>query len=145
MKIKKIINKHDRAVVLIGTAVLPKKTNSCDWDALIDQICLSPYFKDKTVVIECEPIKSRGEIADILSGVRSRTINLIVYYTEKSYEYLLKYEPSLLKMIDILIDGEIKDVSNKVPFRFSENQRIIDVVSSLESGNVVYHKLDVEL
>lgn len=145
MKIKKIVNKHDRAVVLVGTAVLPKRPSKVDWEALIDQLCVNPYFKDKTIIIECEPIQSRGEIADILDGVRSRTTNLIVYYTEKTYEFLLKNEPTLLSMIDILIDGEIGDKSNKVPFRFSENQRIIDVVDSLEKGSLIYHKLDVEL
>lgn len=144
MKIKKIINKHDRAVVLLGTAVLPK-TKSTNWDDLVAQMCVNPYFKDKTVIVECEPISSRGEITDILHGVRGRTINLIMYYTEKSYEYLLKNEPSLLSMIDILVDGEVGEVSKKVPFRFSDNQRIIDVVASLEQGCVVYHKLDVEI
>lgn len=145
MIIKKIVKQSDRAVVLVGTAVLPKEPSGVNWEVLIGHISASPYFKDKTVIIECEPIKSRGEIAEIVEGVRERTTNLIVYYTTKSYEYLRVYEQGLLKVIDILIDGQITELSKSVPFRFSTNQRIIDVVASAESGKLIYHKLDVEL
>ncbi len=45
----------------------------------------------------------------------------------------------LLKLIDVLVDGEfVAALKNlKIPFRGSENQRIIDVPASLASGSTV--------
>lgn len=45
----------------------------------------------------------------------------------------------LLQLIDVLVDGEfmIERKNLKLPFRGSENQRIINVKKSLASGNIV--------
>ena len=46
----------------------------------------------------------------------------------------------LLSYIDILVDGEfvVAQKNLKVNFRGSDNQRIIDVKKSLETGDVVH-------
>lgn len=45
----------------------------------------------------------------------------------------------LLKLIDVLVDGEfvVAKKNLRIPFRGSENQRIIDVPASLQSGKTV--------
>ena len=49
----------------------------------------------------------------------------------------------MLKLIDVLVDGEFieeqKDIS--LEFRGSANQRIIDVQKSLESGDTILYNL----
>ena len=49
----------------------------------------------------------------------------------------------MLSYIDVLVDGEfvLELKSLTIPFRGSENQRIIDVPKTLESGSVVEYTL----
>ncbi len=80
----------------------------------------------------------------IAEEVRDRGLNILCY-SGYTFEQLVKRGESdgnvssLLEKIDILIDGpfekDLKDLTLK--FRGSSNQRIIDVKSSLEKGNVV--------
>jgi anaerobic ribonucleoside-triphosphate reductase activating protein len=86
----------------------------------------------------------------------AKSIGLNVWcYTGFTYELLLMMATKkdkylkLLQNIDVLIDGkfmiELRSLSTK--FRGSSNQRVIDVQSSLESGEVVlvskYHTTDI--
>lgn len=52
-------------------------------------------------------------------------------------------QAELLKEVDVLIDGryveELGDLSGKLFFRGSWNQRIIDVKETVKSGNIVIH------
>ena len=49
----------------------------------------------------------------------------------------------MLRLIDVLVDGEFVQelYSVALAFRGSENQRIIDVKKSLETGKIVWHDL----
>ncbi len=49
----------------------------------------------------------------------------------------------MLRLIDVLVDGEFVQelYSVALAFRGSENQRIIDVKKSLETGEIVWHDL----
>ena len=49
----------------------------------------------------------------------------------------------MLSLIDVLVDGEFVQelYSVALAFRGSENQRIIDVKKSLETGKIVWHAL----
>ena len=49
----------------------------------------------------------------------------------------------MLSLIDVLVDGEFVQelYSVALAFRGSENQRIIDVKKSLETGEIVWHAL----
>ena len=55
----------------------------------------------------------------------------------------LPYTKELVSYIDVLVDGPfIEDKKNlNLQFRGSENQRIIDVKKSLETGEIVWHDL----
>ena len=55
------------------------------------------------------------------------------------FERLLKESPELLQEIDVLVDGPFifKQFHPSLAFRGSRNQRIIDVKSSIDSGEVV--------
>ena len=50
----------------------------------------------------------------------------------------------LLKLIDVLVDGEFVDTKKNISlsFRGSENQRIIDLTATLKSGKTVVLDLD---
>lgn len=49
----------------------------------------------------------------------------------------------MLSLIDVLVDGEFVQelYSVALAFRGSENQRIIDVKKSLETGKIIWHDL----
>lgn len=77
----------------------------------------------------------------------AHSIGLNVWaYTGFLYEALLngnKERKELLKNIDVLVDGkfEIANKSLDCKFRGSTNQRLIDVVKSLEEGKVVLYDI----
>ena len=50
-----------------------------------------------------------------------------------------KYGKEMLSLIDVLVDGEfVKERKNlKLKFRGSDNQRVIDVKKTLETGQIV--------
>ena len=54
-----------------------------------------------------------------------------------------KRQDEMLSLIDVLVDGEFVQelYSVALAFRGSENQRIIDVKKSLETGEIVWHAL----
>ena len=62
-------------------------------------------------------------------------------YTGYSFEEVLKSEEklALLKEVDVLVDGrfDLKLKSEKVKYRGSSNQRIIDVKESLKTNEIV--------
>jgi anaerobic ribonucleoside-triphosphate reductase activating protein len=71
-------------------------------------------------------------------------------YTGYTYEYIIenRYKRDgfneLLKNIDVLVDGkfEINKENEKLKFRGSSNQRIIDVKKSLEkSENIILYSV----
>jgi anaerobic ribonucleoside-triphosphate reductase activating protein len=73
--------------------------------------------------------------------IKERTDKTIWCYTGYTFEQILK-SPRLrqiLPHIDVLVDGrfeeDLKDLN--LPFRGSRNQRIIDVIHSLEQNQVV--------
>ena len=72
--------------------------------------------------------------------------NLNVWsYTGYEFEYILEHKDEntgwneLLNNIDVLVDGrfEIDKKNDKIKFRGSSNQRIIDVKNSLKEGKVI--------
>lgn len=67
-------------------------------------------------------------------------------YTGYLYEDLIKdsKNKTFMSYIDILVDGRFElDLKNiKLKFKGSSNQRIIDVKKSLESSNVILHKIE---
>lgn len=92
--------------------------------------------------------ENRLTVLDIVKKVRAAYPNKDVWcYTGYDYEKdLLKWiadgraeVKELLEQIDVLVDGEfVEEKKNlRLPFRGSENQRLINVKASLAGGKVV--------
>lgn len=92
--------------------------------------------------------ENRLTVLDIVKTVREAYPDKDVWcYTGYDYEKdLLKWIADgraevreLLEQIDVLVDGEfVEEKKNlRLPFRGSENQRLIDVKASLAAGKVV--------
>ena len=85
-----------------------------------------------------DPFEQAENCSYLAKKVRELGFN-VVTYTGYTFENLLieKKFSKLLKTTDILIDGKF-DISKKdltIPFRGSNNQRIIDVKKSFEGGS----------
>lgn len=81
-------------------------------------------------------------------SIYAHSLGLNVWlYSGYTYEQLINDSAKLeaLKNVDVLVDGEyidsLRDLS--LIFRGSRNQRIIDVVQSLETGNIVKLNYDI--
>lgn len=108
-----------------------------------------PYIRGFSI-LGGEPFEpeNRLTVLDIVKKVRAAYPNKDVWcYTGYDYEKdLLKWIADgraevreLLEQIDVLVDGEfVEEKKNlRLPFRGSENQRLIDVKASLAGGKVV--------
>lgn len=115
---------------------------------------LSPDYIDGFSLLGGEPFEPNNQRAllSLLKRIKSQYPQKTVWcYTGYLFDdELLKesrarceYTDEMLSLIDVLVDGEFKqdlyDIS--LSFRGSSNQRIINVPKSLESGNIVYHRL----
>lgn len=108
-----------------------------------------PYIRGFSI-LGGEPFEpeNRLTVLDIVKKVRAAYPNKDVWcYTGYDYEKdLLKWiadgrteVKELLGQIDVLVDGEfVEEKKNlRLPFRGSENQRLIDVKASLAGGKIV--------
>lgn len=91
-----------------------------------------------------EPFCKAKELAFIGEALKKHRLN-IVTYTGYTFEYLLSHANdengyrALLAVTDILVDGPfiLAKKNLELPFRGSENQRIIDCQRSLTEGTAV--------
>lgn len=118
---------------------------------------LEPYYISGLTLLGGEPFEPENQRAllPLLRKVRSlypeKTIWCYTGYTLES-DLLSKsrarceYTDEMLSLLDVLVDGEfIEEQKNiSLAFRGSENQRIIDVKKTLETGQVVWWKLESE-
>ncbi len=115
---------------------------------------LKSEFVDGLSLLGGEPFEpdNQRELVKLLRRVKSECPNKTVWcYTGYLFDEELLCESrarcevtdEMLSMIDVLVDGEFmlekKNIS--LAFRGSENQRIIDVHKSLESGKAVWYLL----
>ena len=114
---------------------------------------LAPDYIRGLSLLGGEPLdpRNRKEVLSLVEKVRlSYPKKDIWCYTGYDYEKDLlplaqqeeKTVSSLLQLIDVLVDGEfVEELKNlKLPFRGSENQRLIDVQESLRKKKVVLAK-----
>ncbi len=114
---------------------------------------LAPDYIRGLSLLGGEPLdpRNRKEVLSLVEKVRlSYPKKDIWCYTGYDYEKDLlplaqqgeKTVSSLLQLIDVLVDGEfVEELKNlKLPFRGSENQRLIDVQESLRQKKVVLAK-----
>lgn len=94
-----------------------------------------------TTILGGEPLEpvNRSGLFDVLQKVRNTYPQKNIWiYTSYLYEELLQECPEILKLTDVLVDGEfveeLKDL--RLQFRGSSNQRVIDVKKSLERNQV---------
>lgn len=81
-----------------------------------------------------------NDLLQLVQRIKSETNQNIWIYSGYTYEELMSHPKTkeILKYCDVLVDGPfIENLKNlKLRFRGSSNQRIIDVVSSMEKGQV---------
>ena len=113
---------------------------------------LSPDFINGLTLLGGEPFEPQNQraLVPFLKKVREQFPNKNIWcYTGYLFdEELLKdsrarceITDEMLGMIDVLVDGEFKQELKNITLRFrgSENQRIIDVKKSLQTGETVLY------
>ena len=115
---------------------------------------LEPDFVDGLSLLGGEPFEPENQrvLLPFLKKVRERFPKKNIWcYTGYLFDKELlgesraiyKSTDEMLSLIDVLVDGEFVQelYSVALAFRGSENQRIIDVKKSLETGEIVWHDL----
>ena len=115
---------------------------------------LEPDYVDGLSLLGGEPFEPENQRAllPFLKKVRERFPKKNIWcYTGYLFDKELLGESrarcestdEMLSLIDVLVDGEFVQelYSVALAFRGSENQRIIDVKKSLETGEIVWHDL----
>ena len=115
---------------------------------------LEPDYVDGLSLLGGEPFEPENQRAllPFLKKVRERFPKKNIWcYTGYLFDKELlggsraicKSTDEMLSLIDVLVDGEFVQelYSVALAFRGSENQRIIDVKKSLETGEIVWHDL----
>lgn len=116
--------------------------------------CLKPDYIDGLSLLGGEPFEPQNQavLLPFLRRVRAELPDKNIWcYTGYLFDKELlsdsrarcEYTDEMLSLIDVLVDGEFKqdlyDIS--LSFRGSSNQRIIDVKTSLENGEIKLHRL----
>lgn len=84
--------------------------------------------------------ENRETVQRILTAIREKFPHKTIWcYTGNRYEQMIEEARGIIECLDVLVDGEfVEEKKNlRLKFRGSENQRVIDVKKSLESGSVV--------
>ena len=112
-----------------------------DTDEIFERFCENPHLRGITFSGGepfCQPVPLKA-LADRVHSVKKD----VTIYTGWTYEQLIAmHDPdvdALLSVCDVLVDGPFVE-SLKDPdllFRGSENQRLIDMRATRETGNVV--------
>ncbi|MBC8060409.1 MAG: anaerobic ribonucleoside-triphosphate reductase activating protein [Clostridiaceae bacterium] len=111
-------------------------------DELIEDIRKNPMIKGVTFS-GGDPLEQADKFAYIAEKIKAMGLNTWCY-TGYTFEYVLKskYErrgwEALLKYIDVMVDGKFdEDKKNeRLKYRGSSNQRIIDVQESINTESV---------
>jgi anaerobic ribonucleoside-triphosphate reductase activating protein len=115
--------------------------------ALTERILSDPLL-DGVTFSGGEPFMQAKELASVASTVKEKGLSVIVY-SGYTFEELMELSAvragymDLLKNTDILIDGrfEAGKKSHDLRFRGSTNQRAIDILKTLEKGEIVLFPL----
>lgn len=97
-----------------------------------------------------EPMCRAEELLPIAEAVKARGKHLMIY-TGYLYEELQKREEPavkrLLELADILVDGPfiLEERNLTLPYRGSENQRVIDLGKSRTTGKVVLYQSEFDI
>lgn len=102
---------------------------------------LSKEYVEGFSLLGGEPFEkeNRADVLYILQTIRKiLPLKTIWCYSGFTFEELIDDAKSILQCIDVLVDGEfMEDKKNlTLKFRGSENQRLIDMKKTLESGKI---------
>ncbi len=111
-------------------------------DNLIGEIKNNPLINGVTFS-GGDPLEQADKFAYMAGEIKRIGLN-IWCYTGYTFEYIVEHQyeragwHDLLKHIDVLVDGKFEEdkKSEKIKFRGSTNQRIIDVQESIRTGSV---------
>ncbi|MBQ8520862.1 MAG: anaerobic ribonucleoside-triphosphate reductase activating protein [Bacteroides sp.] len=111
------------------------------------RIILADPFADVTFS-GGDPMYQPEGFTELAKAIKAQSHKTIWCYTGYTYEQLTKMPPQreLLSHIDVLVDGRFVEAlkDERLRFRGSSNQRIIDVQASLRCGKTVllskFHK-----
>jgi anaerobic ribonucleoside-triphosphate reductase activating protein len=114
-----------------------------DIDTIIDRVKKNPLL-DGVTFSGGEPFLQAKPLSILAKKIKALGYNVITY-TGYTFEFIMdnieKYDSweDLINHTDILIDGQYEENKRNLtlPFRGSENQRIINVIKSLEIKDIV--------
>ncbi|APM41056.1 anaerobic ribonucleoside-triphosphate reductase activating protein [Clostridium kluyveri] len=113
-----------------------------DINILIHDVKINPLIKGVTFS-GGDPFEQAEAFAYMAHKIKELDLN-IWCYTGYTFEYILdnkdnKSWQELLKNIDVLVDGKFEEdkKDNRLKFKGSRNQRIVDVKKSLQYGNTI--------
>lgn len=93
-----------------------------------------------------DPMFQPEGFTEVAAAIKARSQKTIWCYTGYRYEELLRHpqRAHLLRYIDVLVDGPFVQAlrDESLLFRGSSNQRLIDVPTSLQAGEVVLFRYD---
>lgn len=118
---------------------------------------LSPHYINGLTLLGGEPFEPQNQRAllPLVREVKARFPQKSIWcYTGYTLESDLLSDSrarcectdEMLSLLDVLVDGEFVEEQKNIslPFRGSQNQRIIDVKKTLASGHVIWWKLESE-
>lgn len=109
---------------------------------------VTKYFTNITF-IGGEPMMQSKALSILAEKIKKNTDKNIWIYSGHTYEEIVSDKEyfNLLKYCDVLVDGKYDEnfFQNNLKFIGSHNQRIIDIVKSLEENCIVLWKDDFEI
>lgn len=119
-----------------------------DADAILEQIRNNPILSGVTFS-GGEPFSQAEALLPYAKAVKEMGKHLMIY-TGYVYEDLLNMDlpgaAKLLSLCDVLVDGPfiLKKRNLSLPYRGSENQRVIDLAKTRRSGKIVLYKSEYD-
>lgn len=114
-------------------------------EELVEDILENPML-DGVTLSGGDPMYQTDAVIELIKQIKIRSKLNIWLYTGFTYEECLcnKNRLEVLKLIDVLVDGEYKDELKSLSLRFrgSSNQRIIDVQKSLQNNEIIQYITD---
>ena len=120
-----------------------------DVELILEQIRANQIISGVTIS-GGEPFCQAKALVPLAEAIKAQGKHLMIY-TGYLYEELLNegdaYCKRLLELADILVDGPfvLKQRNLTLPYRGSENQRVIDLVKTRQSGQIVFYQSEYDM
>ena len=117
---------------------------SISTDALLNKVLANDFAN--VTFSGGDPLFQPEGFTELAKGIKAQSRKSIWCYTGFTFEAILKNkkQAALLPYIDVLVDGRFDESQRNeaLLFRGSENQRLIDVQSSLREDKIVIYNYD---